>query len=125
MPNAANARREDSPKLLVSLATFDESGNLRPLIEEIRRYAPLASILIIDDNSPDGTGQLADELQTTLPRIHVIHRPRKLGLGTAMLEGMHFAIENGFDFCSTSMPTSATRPGSSRRCSPGCATVMS
>ncbi len=98
MPNAANARREDSPKLLVSLATFDESGNLRPLIEEIRRYAPLASILIIDDNSPDGTGQLADELQTTLPRIHVIHRPRKLGLGTAMLEGMRFAIENGFDF---------------------------
>ena len=65
---------------------------------QVRLHAPHASILVIDDNSPDGTGQLADELRATLPEIHVIHRPRKLGLGTAILEGFRFAIEHGYDY---------------------------
>src|SRR3954451_1767471 len=52
-----------SPRLLVSLATYDEAKNLRPLVLAIRDHAPHASILIIDDNSPDGTGQIADELR--------------------------------------------------------------
>ncbi|MGP0063350.1 MAG: polyprenol monophosphomannose synthase [Isosphaeraceae bacterium] len=87
-----------SPKLLISLATYNEADNLRPLIETIRQFAPSSSILVIDDNSPDGTGRIADELQGTLPDIHVIHRPGKLGLGTATLAAMRFAIENGFDY---------------------------
>ncbi len=98
MSDVSNPRGEGTPRLLVSLATFNESGNLRPLVEQIRLHAPHASILVIDDNSPDGTGQLADGLRATLPEIHVIHRPRKLGLGTAILEGFRFAIENGYDY---------------------------
>ena len=87
-----------SPRLLVSLATYDEATNLRPLVETIRQYAPHASILVIDDNSPDGTGDVADQLRAILPNIHVIHRSGKLGLGTAVLAGMKFAIDNGFDY---------------------------
>jgi dolichol-phosphate mannosyltransferase len=85
------------PKLLVSLATYNEAGNLRPLVEAIRRHAPDCSILVIDDNSPDGTGRIADELRAELPEVHVIHRPGKLGLGTATIAAMRFAIEHGFD----------------------------
>jgi dolichol-phosphate mannosyltransferase len=84
-------------RLLVSLATYNEAGNIRPLVETIRQYAPNASILIIDDNSPDGTGKIADELHESLPDIHVIHRPGKLGLGTATLAAIRFAIEHRFD----------------------------
>ncbi len=92
------ANSPDPSRLLISLATFNEAGNLRPLVESIREFAPTAAILVIDDNSPDGTGQLADELQATLPDIHVIHRPGKLGLGTAVLEAIAFAIRNGYDY---------------------------
>jgi dolichol-phosphate mannosyltransferase len=87
-----------SPKLLISLATYNESGNLRPLVAMIREFAPSSSILVIDDNSPDGTGPIADELCESLPNIHVIHRPGKLGLGTATLAAMRFAIEHQFDY---------------------------
>ena len=87
-----------SPRLLVSLATYDEAANLRPLVEAIRQYAPHAAILVIDDNSPDGTGDVADQIRDMLPNIHVIHRSGKLGLGTAVLAGMKFAIENGYDY---------------------------
>lgn len=86
------------PRLLVSLATYDEASNLRPLVEAIRQHAPHAAILVIDDNSPDGTGAVADQIQARLPNIHVIHRPGKLGLGTAVLTGMKFAIDNGYDY---------------------------
>ena len=87
-----------SPRLLVSLATYDEASNLRPLVETIRQYAPHAAILVIDDNSPDGTGDIADQIRDMLPNIHVIHRTGKLGLGTAVLTGMKFAIDNGYDY---------------------------
>jgi dolichol-phosphate mannosyltransferase len=61
-------------------------------------HAPHAEILVIDDNSPDGTGAIADRLLATLPGIHVIHRPKKQGLGTAVLTGMRYAIEHGFAY---------------------------
>jgi dolichol-phosphate mannosyltransferase len=86
------------PRLLVSLATYDEATNLRPLVEAIREHAPHASILVIDDNSPDGTGQIADQLRASLPNVHVIHRSGKQGLGTAVLTGMKFAIDNNYDY---------------------------
>jgi dolichol-phosphate mannosyltransferase len=92
------AHSPNPPRLLVSLATFNEVENLRPLVAEILRYAPHASILVIDDNSPDGTGRLADELQATVPDLRVLHRSGKLGLGTAMLEAMRYAVEQGFDY---------------------------
>lgn len=83
---------------IISLATYNESGNLRPLVSEIRKYLPEADILVIDDNSPDGTGKIADELAMAHKGVHVIHRPGKLGLGTAVLTGMRFAVENGYDY---------------------------
>jgi dolichol-phosphate mannosyltransferase len=85
------------PRLLVSLATFNERGNLQPLIEEIHQILPEADVLVLDDNSPDGTGKLADELAAKDPRIKVIHRPGKLGLGTAMLRIMSYAIEHDYE----------------------------
>jgi dolichol-phosphate mannosyltransferase len=88
----------ESSKLLVTIATYNESGNLCGLVERIRQIVPSAQILIIDDNSPDGTGRIADELSSSWPGIHVIHRPGKLGLGTATLTAMRFAIENQFDY---------------------------
>ena len=87
-----------TPRLVVSLATYNEVDNLRPLVESIREFAPTADVLIIDDHSPDGTGRVAEELKTALPGIHIIHRSGKLGLGTAVIEAMEFAIKNGYDF---------------------------
>jgi dolichol-phosphate mannosyltransferase len=88
----------DTSRLLISLATYNEAGNLQPLVETIREFAPQSSILVIDDNSPDGTGQIAEKLRTALPDVHVIHRAGKLGLGTAMLAAIGFAIEHHFDY---------------------------
>ena len=97
-PTDPSTRTASRPRLLVSLATYDEARNLRDLVAEIRKYAPEAAILVIDDHSPDGTGRIADEIALALPEIHVIHRPHKRGLGTAMLSGMQFAIDHGFDY---------------------------
>jgi dolichol-phosphate mannosyltransferase len=89
---------EVSSRILVSLATYNERDNLTPLLAEIRAVLPQADVLVIDDNSPDGTGRLADALAAADPRIHVLHRSGKLGLGTAILAGMRAAIEQGFDY---------------------------
>ncbi len=89
---------EGASKLLVSLATYNEAGNLRPLVETIRQFAPDSSILVIDDNSPDGTGRIADEIRANLPNVHVLHRPGKLGLGTATLAAVRYAIDHQFDY---------------------------
>lgn len=85
-------------RILVSLATYNERENLASLIREIHAFVPAAEILVIDDNSPDGTGRLADELVALDPRIHVLHRAGKLGLGTATLAAMRYAIDKEYDF---------------------------
>ena len=87
-----------SPRVLVSLATYNERDNLAPLIAEVRQRLPDAELLVIDDNSPDGTGKLADELAAANPRVHVLHRAGKLGLGTATLAAMRYAMEHGYDY---------------------------
>jgi dolichol-phosphate mannosyltransferase len=89
---------EHAPRLLVSLATYNEAGNLRDLVGEILEHAPGAQVLVIDDSSPDGTGRIADELVAEGRVAEVIHRPGKLGLGTAVLEAMRYAIEHGYDY---------------------------
>jgi dolichol-phosphate mannosyltransferase len=89
---------EDARRLLVSLATYNEAGNLRPLVETVRQFAPNSSILVIDDNSPDGTGRIADEIRDNLHNVHVLHRPGKLGLGTATMAAIRFAIDHQYDF---------------------------
>jgi dolichol-phosphate mannosyltransferase len=94
---AAESSSPDAPgRILVSLATYNERDNLSPLIREIHGYVPAAEVLIIDDNSPDGTGQVADQLASVDPRIHVLHRGGKLGLGTAILAGMRFAMDHNY-----------------------------
>ena len=87
-----------APRILVSLATYNERDNLAPLIPEIHRMLPAAEVVVIDDNSPDGTGKLADEMAAADPRIHVMHRAGKLGLGTAILAGMRYAMDKEYDF---------------------------
>jgi dolichol-phosphate mannosyltransferase len=86
------------PRLLVSLATYNERDNLAPLIREVHAAVPSADVLVIDDNSPDGTGRLADELAAADPRVHVVHRAGKLGLGTAILAAMRYAADHGYDY---------------------------
>src|SRR5262245_13693769 len=83
--------------LLVTMATYNERDNLAGLIAAIHSEAPEADVLVIDDHSPDGTGQLADELAARDGRIHVLHRPGKLGLGTAIIAAMRYAIDHGYD----------------------------
>jgi dolichol-phosphate mannosyltransferase len=86
------------PRLLVSLATYNEAGNLHDLVGTILQFAPHAHILVTDDNSPDGTGRIADALKSEGKVHEVIHRAGKQGLGTAVLAGMRYAIEHHFDY---------------------------
>ncbi len=88
---------EVPPRILISLATYNERENLAPLLREIHTVVPSADVLVIDDHSPDGTGELADTLAAGDPRIHVLHRPGKLGLGTAILAGVRYALQHGYD----------------------------
>jgi dolichol-phosphate mannosyltransferase len=67
-------------------------------VDEIERYAPLADVLIIDDNSPDGTGAWCDERTRVDPRLACLHRPGKLGLGSATIAGLTHAIEHDYDY---------------------------
>jgi dolichol-phosphate mannosyltransferase len=79
------------------MATYNERDNLAPLIGAIHGVVPAADVLVTDDNSPDGTGRLADDLAAADPRVHVLHRPGKLGLGTAILAAMRYALDHGYD----------------------------
>jgi len=90
-------RLEAEQRLLVSLATYNERENLPSLLQEIHRIVPNADVLIIDDSSPDGTGVVADNLAAADRRIHVIHRAGKLGLGTAILAAMRYAMDQRYD----------------------------
>ena len=80
---APPTRPAPEPRILVSLATYNEAGNVAALIAEIHKFVPQADVLVIDDNSPDGTWKIVEELGATDPRIKLLQRPGKLGLGTA------------------------------------------
>lgn len=82
---------------LIIIPTYNEFGNIASLTREILRAAHTTDILIIDDNSPDGTGRLVDQLAAQNSRISVIHRPGKLGYGTAYVQGFKYALERGYD----------------------------
>ena len=88
-------------RFLVAIATYNEIDNLPDLVAAIFEQAPDIEVLVIDDNSPDGTGRWCDEMAAQEPRLSVIHRPGKQGLGTAAIVGFRHAIENDFDFVLT------------------------
>lgn len=85
------------PKACIIIPTYNERDNLRKLAEQILQQDPSLHLLIVDDNSPDGTGQLADTLAAEEPRITVLHRPAKLGLGSAYRDGFRKAMKQGAD----------------------------
>ena len=85
-------------KALVIIPTYNERDNIVRLAGEILQQHPALQILFIDDNSPDGTGKIADDLALNNDRIHVIHRAGKLGLGSAYREGFKAAIQRGADY---------------------------
>jgi len=86
------------PKTLVLIATYNEIENLSRLTDEVFQHAPHAEVLVIDDNSPDGTGRWCDERVAQDRRFHVIHRSGKLGLGSATVAGLKYAMEHQFEF---------------------------
>ena len=79
----------------VVLPTYNEADNLGPISAAILASLPAATLLVVDDNSPDGTGRLADALAATEPRVRVLHRPAKQGLGRAYLDGFALALDGG------------------------------
>ena len=83
---------------LVIIPTYNEIDNIEPLTQAVLDAADFADILIVDDNSPDGTGQKADQLRTQNPRIHVLHRTQKNGLGRAYLAGFDWALSRSYSF---------------------------
>lgn len=84
-------------KVAVVVPTYNELENLEVVAGRVREAAPDADLLVVDDNSPDGTGELADKLAAADSHIHVMHRPGKGGLGAAYLAGFAWALERGYD----------------------------
>lgn len=84
-------------RILVITPTYNERDNLRPFVRAVLSALPEADVLVVDDASPDGTGAVADALAVEDPRVRVLHRPGKRGLGTAYIEGFHHALAGGYD----------------------------
>jgi glycosyltransferase involved in cell wall biosynthesis len=87
----------DLERVLVIVPTFNEVENLEAVLDRLRASVPTADALVVDDASPDGTGELADKLAAGDPRVHVLHRPGKAGLGAAYVAGFAWARERGYD----------------------------
>lgn len=85
-------------KTLIIIPTYNELKNIQKLISQLRSEYPAIDILIVDDNSPDGTGKLVNELSASDSQLKLIEREGKLGLGTAYVRGFKYAIENNYDF---------------------------
>jgi dolichol-phosphate mannosyltransferase len=83
---------------LVIVPTYNESENVTRIVPRILEQDPRLDVLIVDDNSPDGTGRLADELAAADSRVHVLHREEKAGLGRAYLAGFRWALERDYAF---------------------------
>ncbi|WP_345788005.1 polyprenol monophosphomannose synthase [Gemmatimonas sp.] len=83
---------------VVIVPTYNESENVTRIVPRILDQDPRLEVLVVDDNSPDGTGQLADELAADNPRVHVLHRPGKEGLGRAYLAGFAWALARDYTY---------------------------
>jgi len=85
------------PDTLIILPTFNEAENLQPMAERLLAMTPALEVLVVDDNSPDGTGDIADGLAKANERLHVLHRQEKDGLGRAYCAGFAWALERGYE----------------------------
>lgn len=85
-------------KVLVIMPTFNEAGNINHAVEELFIHNANVDLLIVDDDSPDGTGQLADQLALTNNRVKVMHRKEKQGLGAAYIAGFNYGFETDYDY---------------------------
>lgn len=86
-----------SQRILIVTPTYNEQGNIERFTESVLRWLPEAHILIVDDASPDGTGDIADRLAAADPRIRVMHRPGKMGLGTAYTQAFQKGLAEGYE----------------------------
>src|ERR1700761_634539 len=84
-------------RVVIVMPTYNERQNLEIMAGRIRESTPDADLLVVDDNSPDGTGDLADKLAETDPHVQVMHRTDKAGLGKAYIAGFGWALERGYD----------------------------
>jgi len=85
-------------KILVIIPTYNEKENINKIIPLVLEQDQDIEVLVVDDNSPDGTGKLVEEIQSSNPRIKLIRREKKSGLGTAYLAGFKYALENGYNY---------------------------
>jgi dolichol-phosphate mannosyltransferase len=85
-------------RVLVIVPTYNERDNLPQIVAAVHQHLPSADLLIVDDASPDGTGELADEIARNDTKVAVLHRAGKLGLGTAYIAGFRHALAHGYDF---------------------------
>ncbi|MFQ5593271.1 MAG: polyprenol monophosphomannose synthase [Anaerolineae bacterium] len=88
-------------RAVVVIPTYNERENIVDLVDQIQQLPEPPATLIVDDNSPDGTGDLADSLARERSNVYVLHRPRKLGLGTAHIAGFRYALAENYDFVLT------------------------
>ncbi|WP_018155803.1 polyprenol monophosphomannose synthase [Demetria terragena] len=99
-PTIAAARSEErvpDRRTLVLVPTYNERDNLPLLIQKVRAAVPAADVLVLDDNSPDGTGDVADQLAAADPHVSVLHRTEKAGLGAAYLAGFDWGLQRGYE----------------------------
>ena len=89
--------RGDLGRVVMVIPTYDEATNLAWIVGRLRAAEPTVDVLVVDDNSPDGTGDIAAELARTDPQVHFLHRPVKEGLGAAYRAGFAWALEEGYD----------------------------
>lgn len=89
--------RTELGRVVMVIPTYNESTNLEPIIARLRTARPEIDVLIVDDNSPDGTGDLADRIAEGDPQVKVLHRTKKNGLGAAYLNGFAVALQDGYD----------------------------
>ncbi len=85
-------------KALLIIPTYNEKENIERLHSIVLSKSAMLEVLVVDDNSPDGTGDIVHEIAEKEPRIHHLERPGKMGLGSAYVTGFKYALKNGFDY---------------------------
>ncbi|WP_049570515.1 polyprenol monophosphomannose synthase [Streptomyces sp. SBT349] len=96
MSDAVRRERRPLGRALVIIPTYNEAATISPLVKRLRLVAPECDILVADDNSPDGTGKIADEIADVDGHVHVLHRPGKEGLGAAYVAGFRWGLDRGY-----------------------------